>query len=87
MTAYDVGSAGYESYETGSTAPIVAEGVRQVGGWGGAVAGAKTGAVVGGLLGIESGPGALVTGAIGAIGFGMAGYYGADWVPIENKSE
>lgn len=34
----------------------------------------------GALVGIETGHGAIVTGAIGAIVFGFAGYFGADYI-------
>ncbi len=44
------------------------------------LAGGKIGLVAGALVGIETGPGAIVTGAIGAIIFGIAGYWGADWI-------
>jgi hypothetical protein len=54
--------------------------IRQVGGWGGTIAGAKISGVVGAAFGIETGPGAILTGAGGAIVFGVAGYFGADWV-------
>jgi RHS repeat-associated protein len=80
VSAYDVGNAAMKSMETGSPRPILAEGVRQVGGWGGAIAGAKIGAVIGGALGVETGPGLIVTGAIGSIVGGVAGYYGASWI-------
>jgi hypothetical protein len=29
---------------------------------------------------IETGPGAIITGLVGGIVFGAAGYFGADWV-------
>ena len=80
MTIYDVGKATYESVEEGSPAPIAAEAIRQVGGWGGAWLGMKAGFAGGALLGIETGPGAIVTGGIGALVLGAAGYFGADWV-------
>jgi hypothetical protein len=80
MTAKDVYQAGQRSLEQGSAKPLAAEGIRQVGGWGGGIAGAKIGFGVGALLGIETGPGAIVTGAIGAVIFGAAGYFGADWI-------
>ena len=47
---------------TGAEAAILEFGARSVGGWTGAALGAKAGT----LLGIESGPGAIVTGIIGA---------------------
>lgn len=80
MTAYDISYAGKESVAQGTLRPITAEGVRQLGGWGGATAGATLGFKAGALVGIETGPGAIVTGAVGAILFGWAGYTGADWL-------
>ncbi|CZF87012.1 hypothetical protein [Grimontia marina] len=80
FTAYDLSVATQESIKTESMKPISAEVVRQVGGWGAAVAGAKVGTVAGAAVGIETGPGAIVTGLIGGIIFGAAGYFGADWV-------
>ncbi len=80
MTAVDMSIAANQSYQARSVKPVAAETIRQVGGWGGAVAGMKVGGLVGAALGIETGPGAIITGAIGAIIFGAAGYYGADWV-------
>jgi LysM repeat protein len=80
FTAIDVGRAADQSIQQKSFKPIGAEAVRQVGGWGGAFAGGKIGFGVGALFGIETGPGAIVTGAVGAIIFGAAGYFGADWV-------
>ncbi|MDP5220382.1 hypothetical protein Q5Y75_24650 [Ruegeria sp. 2205SS24-7] len=80
MTAYDIGFAAKESVDQVSLRPITAEGVRQVGGWAAASAGATLGFKTGALVGIETGPGAIVTGAIGAILFGWAGYTGADWL-------
>jgi hypothetical protein len=35
---------------------------------------------VGAAFGIETGPGALITGALGAIVFGAIGYFGADLI-------
>ena len=58
--------------------PIAAESIRQVGGWAGAVAGAKLGAAAGASLGLVTGPGAIITGAVGAIVVGAAFYFGAD---------
>ncbi|OEE64818.1 hypothetical protein A1OO_21755 [Enterovibrio norvegicus FF-33] len=80
LTAYDLTVATQESIKTGSMKPISAETIRQVGGWGSAVAGMKIGAVAGAAVGIETGPGAIVTGLVGGIIFGAAGYFGADWV-------
>lgn len=80
LTVYDLGQATRESIRVESPAPLAAETVRQVGSWGGAWAGAKIGAGLGALAGIETGPGAVLTGLGGAIIFGTAGYFGADWV-------
>jgi hypothetical protein len=80
MTAYDLANATKQSIEQESPKPIAAETVRQVGGWGGALAGAKIGALGGAALGIETGPGAILTGLAGGLIGGIGGYLGADWL-------
>lgn len=85
FTAYDLGNATEQSIHLKSMRPIEKEVVRQIGGWGGAVAGAKMGAAAGALVGIETGPGTIITGLIGGIIFGAVGYFGgsaiADQIP------
>jgi murein DD-endopeptidase MepM/ murein hydrolase activator NlpD len=80
FTVIDVANAAQRSYEKRSFKPLAAEGVRQIGGWGGAAFGAELGFAVGATFGIVTGPGAIVTGAIGAMVFGAIGYFAADWV-------
>lgn len=80
FTAYDLTTAGQESIRVGNTKPISAEAIRQAGGWGAAWAGFKVGGAAGAALGIETGPGAVISGLIGGIVVGAAGYFGADWV-------
>jgi hypothetical protein len=80
LTAYDLEQASEKSFKAKSVKPISAEVIRQAGGWGGAVEGFKLGGVGGAMLGIETGPGAIITGLVGGIIFGAAGYLGADWV-------
>lgn len=80
ITAYDLSAAADRSITQHSVKPLAAETLRQAGGWGAAVAGMKVGALAGGLVGIETGPGAVVTAAVGAAIFGAAGYFGADWI-------
>jgi len=80
VTAVDLTHATQKSVQQNSIKPIAAETVRQAGGWGMAWAGAKLGAMGGAALGIETGPGALITGAIGAVAGGVAGYWGFDWI-------
>ncbi|HBZ3563707.1 TPA: glycine zipper family protein, partial [Klebsiella pneumoniae] len=80
FTAYDLEQASEKSLKNGSVKPITAEVIRQAGGWGMAVAGAKIGTVAGAAVGIETGPGVVLTGLIGGVIFGTAGYFGADWV-------
>lgn len=75
ITAYELEQATEKSISQNSIKPIAAETIRQVGGWGGAIAGAKIGAIGGAAVGIETGPGAIITGAVGAIIFGTAGYF------------
>jgi hypothetical protein len=79
-TAYELGKAGKESIDKHTPAPIVAEGIRQGGGWAAAWAGAQAGAAIGAAAGIETGPGAVVTGLVGGIIGGVAGYFAADKV-------
>jgi hypothetical protein len=80
MTAIDVTYATQRSIREGSVKPLAAETVRQVGGWAAAWAGVKLGAAGGALLGVETGPGAILTGAAGGLIGGVAGYYGFDWI-------
>lgn len=80
MSAYDLGKAGAQSYQQRSARPIAAEAVRQGGSWAAAWAGMKLGALTGGVVGIETGPGAIVTAAAGGLIGGIAGYFGADWI-------
>lgn len=80
FTAYDLTIASKESIKTQSMAPISAEVLRQASGWGAGVAGLKMGTAIGVTMGIETGPGAVITGLIGGVIFGAAGYLGADWV-------
>ncbi|HHA2964088.1 TPA: zeta toxin family protein [Stenotrophomonas maltophilia] len=71
---------------TGAEAALLDLGARSVGGWTGAAVGAK----VGTLLGIESGPGAIVTGIIGG---GLGAWGGSeiiDWIEkyqIDNQAD
>jgi LysM repeat protein len=80
LTVYDLGQATVKSVDQGSVKPIAAEGVRQVGGWGMGLVGMKLGCLAGAAVGIETGPGAVLTCGIGGLVFGTAGYFGFDWV-------
>lgn len=80
LTAADMTHAARKSHDRHSVKPLAAETVRQAGGWAAAWAGMKLGAAGGALVGIETGPGAIATGAIGAAAGGLAGYFGADWI-------
>ncbi len=80
VTAVDLSRATQKSIVNRSAKPIVAESIRQTGGWAMAWAGMKLGAAGGAALGFETGPGAIVTGAIGAVAGGTAGYFGFDWI-------
>jgi LysM domain len=80
MTAVNLTHAAEQSVNERSVKPIAAESVRQVGGWASAWVGIKLGAAGGAMVGIETGPGALVTAAVGSIVFGVAGYFGFDWI-------
>lgn len=80
ITVADVTRAAQQSVDQRSFRPLGAEAIRQAGGWGGAWAGAKVGLIAGAAFGVETGPGLIVTGALGALVFGAAGYFGADWL-------
>lgn len=80
VTAVELSQATQRSVATRSAAPIAAEGIRQVGGWAMAWGGMKLGGVAGAAVGIETGPGAILFGAAGAMAGGFAGYMGFDWI-------
>jgi hypothetical protein len=80
MTAIDISHATQRSIREQSVKPIAAETVRQLGGWAAAWAGVKLGLAGGALLGIETGPGAIATGAMGGVIGGVSGYFGFDWI-------
>lgn len=79
VTAYNLTSATIESVDKGTPVPVAKQVAREAGGWAGALVGAKIGAGLGALAGIETGPGAILTGLAGGLIFGTAGYLGASW--------
>ncbi len=83
FTAYDLAVATDESFKAKSVKPIGKEVIRQMGGWGGAIAGWRIGAAAGVLVGIETGPGAVITGLIGGLVFGSIGYFGGGFAADE----
>jgi len=80
MTAVDIGSAVHKSAQQQSVKPITAETIRQAGSWSMAWAGMQLGGLAGAAVGIETGPGAIVTGVVGGFIGGVAGYMGFDWI-------
>jgi LysM domain len=87
VTVYDLGNATVKSVKQNSVKPIAAEGIRQAGGWGGAWLGFKIGGGMGFLVGIETGPGAILAGAGGALVGGFLGYWGLDWFVADSIDE
>jgi hypothetical protein len=75
-----MGGAAVESYQQNSVRPVAAQAIRTAGGWALAWAGAKAGVAIGGLAGVESGPGLVLTAIGGGLIGGVAGYFGADWI-------
>ena len=73
------GISGYQKISDVPFSALAKETVRQVCGWGGAIAGSEIGFAVGAACGIGPGPGALLFGLGGSIIFGTAGYFGASW--------
>lgn len=75
-TAHDVSRLRAQGNDTAAAARIERFAVQNVGGWGGAAAGVAGGA----LAGVETGPGLLVTGAIGGVIGAVAGDKVGDWL-------
>ena len=80
ISAVSLEQAAHRSFDQHSVRPLAAETVRQVGGWASAWAGMKLGALGGAALGIETGPGAVLTAAGGGVIGGLAGYFGFGWI-------
>jgi hypothetical protein len=80
ITAVDLGHAASKSVTAGSVNPIAAESVRQGGSWASAWGGAQLGASAGALVGIETGPGAVLFAAGGSVVGSFLGYLGFDWI-------
>ena len=80
ISAISLEHAAERSFDQHSVRPLAAETVRQAGGWTAAWAGMRLGALGGAAIGIESGPGAVVTAALGGIAGGLAGYFGFGWI-------
>lgn len=89
VSVYDLSEATSRSYKEKSIKPLAAQTIREASGWGAAWAGARIGGSLGALVGIESGPGAVLTAAAGGLIFGVAGYFGAEWVAsfLEKKEQ
>lgn len=75
-TTHDVSRLRAQGNATAAQAQIERFATRNLGGWGGAMAGMGAGA----LAGVESGPGLLVTGTIGGVIGAVAGDQIADWI-------
>jgi hypothetical protein len=80
MTAVDLGAATQKTVRIGSVKPLAAESLRQAGSWAATWGGVKLGAAAGALVGIETGPGAVLFAAGGGLLGGVGGYLGFDWV-------
>jgi hypothetical protein len=72
--------AGATSLSERTPAPLVAQAVRTAGSWGMAWAGAKLGFLAGGVAGVETGPGLVLTAIGGGIIGGALGFFGADCI-------
>jgi hypothetical protein len=75
-----MGQAAVQSHRQGSVKPLAAQTVRTAGSLAMAWAGAKAGIAAGGLAGVETGPGMVLTAIGGGLIGGTAGYFGADWI-------
>jgi hypothetical protein len=76
-TALEMGRAGNFSLKQKSIRPLAVESVAQAGSWAAGIAGFKAGGKLGAMVGLKTGPGMLVTAAMGAFVGGLAGYVGA----------
>ncbi len=76
-TAVEVGRAGTIGVRRKSVRPLAVESVAQAGSWAAGAAGFKAGGKLGAIVGLKTGPGMLVTAAVGACIGGLAGYVGA----------
>jgi hypothetical protein len=76
-TAAEMGRAGTISARQKSIRPLAVESVAQAGSWAAGAAGFKAGGKLGAMVGLKTGPGMLVTAAMGACIGGLAGYVGA----------
>lgn len=76
-TAVEMGRAGTVSVRRKSVRPLAVESVAQAGSWAAGAAGFKAGGKLGAIVGLKTGPGMLVTAAVGACIGGLAGYVGA----------
>ena len=82
-TAIEMGRAGADSAKRKSIRPLAVESVAQAGSWAAGAAGFKAGGKLGAIIGLKTGPGMLVTAAMGACIGGLAGYVGAKRVADE----
>jgi hypothetical protein len=76
-TAVEMGRAGTISVRRKSIRPLAVECVAQAGSFAAGAAGFKAGGKLGAMVGLKTGPGVLVTAAVGACIGGLAGYVGA----------
>ncbi len=68
------------SVESRTVRPAAAQATRSLTTWGAAWAGAELLGIGGALAGLETGPGALVTGGLGALVGGCVGMFASDWL-------
>ena len=80
ISAVSLEHAAVLSFNQHSVRPLATETMRQAGGWAAAWTGMRLGALGGAAIGIESGPGAVLTAAAGGIAGGLAGYFGFGWI-------
>ena len=68
------------SLEAKTVRPAAAQATRSLTTWGATWAGAELLGIGGALAGLETGPGALVTGGVGAVVGGCLGMFASDWL-------
>ena len=78
LTVKDLAEDTQRSFAENSPRPIIAGAIKAAGGWGGAFIGFQGGVELGSLLGIETGPGAILTALGGGVIGGFLGYFAVD---------
>jgi|GEM_PF-3068631 len=78
--AHQLGAAISKSLKSGTVRPAAAQATRSLTSWSAVWAGAELFGTGGALLGLASGPGAVVASGVGALVGGCVGLFASDWL-------